>query len=508
MNRCSGILLHITSLPSPHAVGDLGPGAYAFADFLAQAKQSLWQILPLNPTDGAHGNSPYSSTSAFAGNTILVSPELLVEEGLLKREDLAGRGEQPGAQCDYGAAALEKRHILDRAYVRFLSSGWKRNEYERFSAEKARWLDDYALFTALKRHSGGAVWSKWPKEYRDRDEAAIRAAGIRFAEDIDRSKFLQFLFFRQWMFLKAYCGAQDIRLIGDIPIYVNFDSADVWTQDRIFKLDAQREPMFVAGVPPDYFSATGQLWGNPVYDWDALKASGYRWWIGRFAHNLEAFDYVRIDHFRGFVGYWEVPAGEKTAVNGRWVEAPARDFFAALLARFPGIPLIAEDLGVITPDVKEVMARLDIPGMRVLLFAFGDDDPKQPYLPHNYVRNCIAYTGTHDNNTARGWFAGEAKPEERRRLLRYLGREVAPETVPAELVRLLMMSIADAVIVPMQDILGLGEEARMNRPAVPEENWEWRLLPEQLGPALAQSLAAMTETYGRAPERAASKSSG
>jgi 4-alpha-glucanotransferase len=509
MERCSGILLHITSLPSRFAVGDLGPGAYAFADFLALGKQRLWQVLPLNPTEGAHGNSPYSSISAFAGNTLLVSPELLAAEGLLRSEDVEAARVQPArSRCDYGAAALEKEHLLGLAYDRFLSGRWKRAEYERFAAANAHWIEDYALFAALKKQFGGQVWSKWPKEYRDRDEASLRAAGVRFAEDVKRAKFLQFLFFEQWATFKAYCGAKGIRLLGDIPIYVNYDSADVWTGRSFFKLNASGEPSFVAGVPPDYFSKTGQLWGNPVYDWDALMASGCRWWIERFAHNLGLFDLVRIDHFRGFVGYWEVPAGEKTAVNGRWVKAPADDFFDALLARFPAIPLIAEDLGVITPDVKEVMKKHRIPGMRVLLFAFGEDDPKHPYLPHNYVTNCVAYTGTHDNNTVRGWFVGESKPEERRRLIRYLGREVSPEAVHTELIRLLMMSQASAVVIPMQDILGLGAEARMNRPAVPEGNWEWRLLPGQIEPALADSLAAMTETYGRAPEAAPSKGSG
>jgi 4-alpha-glucanotransferase len=509
MKRCSGILLHITSLPSRFAVGDLGPGAYAFADFLARAKQSLWQVLPLNPTESAHGNSPYSSVSAFAGNALLVSPELLVTEGLLRAEDLGATPGKPAkSRCDYRAAALEKERVLSLAYDRFLAGSWKRAEYERFSAANTRWLDDYALFVALKRQFGGQVWSTWPTEVRDRDAAGLRAAGGRFADEIGRAKFLQFLFFEQWAAFKAYCGARGIRLIGDIPIYVNFDSADVWTGRSFFKLDARGEPLFMAGVPPDYFSKTGQLWGNPVYDWDALRASGYRWWIERFAHNLDAFDFVRIDHFRGFVGFWEVPAGERTAVNGHWVEAPAGDFLGALRARYPAIPLIAEDLGVITPDVKEIMEQHKIPGMRVLLFAFGDDDPKHPYLPHNYITNCVAYTGTHDNNTARGWFTGESKPEERRRLLRYLGREVPAEEVHTELIRLLMMSPADVVIIPMQDILGLGAETRMNRPAVPEGNWEWRLLPGQNGPAVAGSLAAMTETYGRAPERAASGNSG
>ena len=503
------MLLHITSLPSRFAVGDLGPGAYSFADFLALAKQRLWQVLPLNPTEPVHGNSPYSSISAFAGNTLLVSPELLVSEGLLPGADIDPAGAAKAAnRCDYGAAAHEKKKFLGLAYDRFLASRWKAPEYERFAAANKSWLEDYALFAALKKHFDGELWTRWPKEYRDRDEASLRSAKSRFARDIDRAAFFQFLFFEQWAALRSYCASKGIRLVGDIPIYVNLDSADVWANRRLFKLAAGGAPLFVAGVPPDYFSRTGQLWGNPVYDWAALQADGYRWWMERFARNLELFDYVRVDHFRGFVGFWEVPSGEKTAVNGRWVKAPAENFFAALLERFPAVPLIAEDLGVITPDVVGVMEKYRIPGMRVLLFAFGDDDPRHPYLPHNYVRNCVVYTGTHDNNTARGWFAGESKPEERRRLMRYLGREVAPEALPVELIRLLMMSPADAVVIPMQDLLGLGEEARMNRPAIPEGNWEWRLLPGQTEASLAESLASMTTTYGRAPDASSSKGSG
>jgi len=499
MNRCSGLLLHITSLPSRHAIGDLGGGAYAFADFLAGAKQSLWQVLPLNPTDGAHGNSPYSNVSAFAGNVLLVSPELLVDDGLLRPEDVPPPARPALSRVDYRAATAETWRLLSRAYDTFRSTGWKRSEYERFCAFNAGWLEDYALFVVLKHRFGGQIWSAWPHDFRDRDGDSLRDAGSMFAVDIDRVKFFQFLFFAQWRALKAYCARLGIRFIGDIPIYVNYDSADVWAHSHIFKLGPERRPSFVAGVPPVYFSETGQLWGNPVYDWDALRAGGYRWWIDRFAHNLGLFDYVRVDHFRGFVGYWEVPAGETTAVKGRWVKAPADDFFGALLGRFPGFPLIAEDLGVITPDVREVMARHGIPGMRVLLFAFAEDDPKHPYLPRNYVTTCVAYTGTHDNNTARGWFEHEALQEERLRLFRYLGREVSSETVALELVRLVMTSVADAAVIPMQDILNLGEEARMNRPAVPHGNWEWRLTSGQISPQLSAVLAAMTQDCGRAP---------
>jgi 4-alpha-glucanotransferase len=499
MNRCSGILLHITSLPSRHAIGDLGAGAYAFADFLARAKQGVWQVLPLNPTDSAHGNSPYSSISAFAGNVLLISPEILVAEGLLRPEDVAPQAQPAPKRSDYRAATLEKWGLLKAAYETFRLLGWERSEYEKFCSANAGWLDDYALFVVLKTQFGGVPWSNWPRDFRDRDDGSLRDARSMLAADVERAKFFQFLFFRQWMSLKAYCGKLGIRILGDVPIYVNHDSADVWTQNRIFKLKPDGKPAFVAGVPPDYFSETGQLWGNPVYDWGALRADGYRWWIDRFAHNLGLFDLVRVDHFRGFVGYWEVGAGEKTAVKGRWVKAPADDFFGALLGRFPGFPLVAEDLGVITPDVMEVMARYSIPGMRVLLFAFAEDNPKHPYLPNNYIENCVAYTGTHDNNTARGWFVNEALPEELARLSRYLGREVSPETVSPELVRLVMESVAGTAVIPMQDLLGLGEDARMNRPAVSDGNWEWRLSSAELAAPLAGRIAEMTERCGRAP---------
>ena len=311
-------------------------------------------------------------------------------------------------------------------------------------------------------------------------------------------KFLQYVFFQQWNSLRSYCNQRGIQIFGDIPIYVEHDGVDVWTNPELFKLDNGKKPQVVAGVPPDYFSETGQRWGNPIYRWDVLKDTGYAWWIRRLQHNIKLFDLIRIDHFRGFVGYWQVPAGEANAINGRWVEAPAEDFLNALLRRFPQLPIIAEDLGVITPDVREIMHRFELPGMKVLLFAFGDDLPTNPYIPHNLPRNCVLYTGTHDNNTTRGWFEREAAPEIKERLFRYLGREVPAEYIHWELIRLAMMSVANMVIFPMQDILGLGEEARMNRPATSQGNWQWQLSPEQLTPSLAERLLGMTELYGRA----------
>jgi 4-alpha-glucanotransferase len=310
-------------------------------------------------------------------------------------------------------------------------------------------------------------------------------------------KFFQYIFFKQWLALKSYCNSKNIQIIGDMPIYMNYDSCDVWANPEIFKLNEEKQPASVSGVPPDYFSATGQLWGNPVYNWEVLKQTQYSWWIKRVEHNLKFFDILRLDHFRGFVGYWEIPSGEETAINGKWVAAPAEEFFGTLLKHFPGLPIIAEDLGEITPDVREVMSRFGFPGMKILIFAFGDDLPVHPYAPHNYTENCLVYTGTHDNNTVKGWFRKEASLQLRNRLSAYLGHEASEDRIHWELIRLAMMSIARIAIIPMQDLLGLGEEARMNQPATIEGNWSWRLLPEQLTPTVTNKLTEMTEIYGR-----------
>lgn len=494
--RGSGILLHVSSLPSPYGIGDLGPEARRFVDFLYQAGQSLWQILPLTPTDTAFGNSPYHGLSAFAGNPILISPELLVEDGFLAEKDLKPAPDFPHDTVDYGAVTEYKRVLLHKAYWRFKKRK-RDHEYERFCRENSHWLDDFALFMALKAHFGGRIWSEWPQELRDRRPEALYSFNKRFRERIRRGRFVQHLFFKQWSRLKSYCREKGVQLIGDLPIYVSYDSSDVWAHPEIFKLNEEKKPWVVAGVPPDYFSETGQRWGNPVYKWDALRETGYAWWMERMEHNLKLFDTIRIDHFRGFVAYWEVQAHEETAMNGAWVEAPADDFFNALLKRFPYLPVIAEDLGVITPDVRETLMRFEFPGMRVLLFAFGEDKPMHPYLPHTYPKNCVAYTGTHDTNTIRGWFDKEAGPEEKRRLFAYLGCQ-APEEIHWELIRLAMMSVADTVIIPLQDILGLSDEARMNLPAAREGNWRWRFLPHQLTEPLSARLKEMTEIYGRA----------
>ncbi len=495
--RGSGILLHITSLPSPYGIGDMGPSACAFADFLVQARQRIWQVLPLNPTDPAYGNSPYSSMSAFAGNKLLISPDLLIEDGLLSQADLEPVPGFPDGRCDFASVISYKGRLLEQAYRHFIKNGEKRESFDAFCRENGSWLDDFSLFTVIKDHRAGRIWNQWPQELRDRSPRSLETIKKDHYEEMEKERFWQYLFFQQWNRLKAYCGEKGVQLFGDLALYVSFDSADVWTNPGLFKLDRAKRPVFVSGVPPDYFSTTGQLWGNPVYRWDVIRQGGYQWWIRRMIHHLGLFDVLRIDHFRGLVAYWEIPAGEKTAMNGKWVKVPVKDLFKTLRKCLPKLPLVAEDLGLITPDVREVMQCLGLPGMKVLLFAFGEDNPEHPYLPHNYEKDFLVYTGTHDNNTVRGWFEHESSPDERKRLFRYLGREVSVEEVHWELIRLAMMSAANLVIMPMQDILGLGAEARMNRPSVAQGNWEWRVLPEHLTASVSERLREMTETYGR-----------
>ncbi|MDH5385663.1 MAG: 4-alpha-glucanotransferase [Candidatus Aminicenantes bacterium] len=494
--RGSGVLLHISSLPSPYGVGDLGPGAYEFVDFLTASKQRYWQILPLTPTDPAFDHSPYHSYSAFAFNLLLISPDLLAEERLLDQRDLQDLPKFPRERVDYKSVRQLKRKIFHLAYECFKKKT-DEEDFEKFCKENASWLDDYSLFVALKSRFRAKSWNEWPSEVRDREPEAIKTVRKELHEEIRKEKFLQHVFDKQWNRLKSYCNQNGILIFGDLPIYVVYDSVDLWTHPELFKLDSNRRPYVVAGVPPDYFSQTGQLWGNPLYRWDVLKQTRYDWWVKRMEHNLKLFDWVRMDHFRGFVGYWEVPAKESTAINGKWVRAPAMDFFNELKQRFRSLPIVAEDLGIITPDVKEVMEHFDFPGMKILLFAFGEDNPDHPYLPHTYKKNCLVYTGTHDNNTVRGWFKREAKPEDKKMLFRYIGRIVSEKEIHWEFIKLGAKSVANTFIVPMQDILGLGEEARMNKPATKRGNWCWRLLPEQVTVSLTEKLAEITETYGR-----------
>ncbi|MFZ0391587.1 MAG: 4-alpha-glucanotransferase [Calditrichia bacterium] len=497
--RGCGVLMHISSLPSRFGIGDMGPEAYRFVDFLYETKQIFWQVLPLNPTSAISGNSPYASPSAFAGNKLFISPELLLRMDLLSRDDLNTYPQLPDENVDYSGVIAAKAKLFHLAYQKFKDDRDRyRYDYERFINEHANWLEPYAAFIAFKQHFNDSVWSDWPQEIRDRNKTALDRLKAELAEKIEYEKFIQFLFFKQWTLLKNYCNEHGIQIIGDIPYYVNYDSADVWTHPEIFKLDAQKEPTHVAGVPPDYFSETGQLWGNPVYRWDVLKAAGYDWWIQRVVHNLKLYDIARIDHFRGFLAYWEVPASETTAINGEWVQAPADDFFNTLLQRFTNLPILAEDLGVITPDVRELMQKYDLPGMRLLVFAFDESLPNNSYAPHNHVKDCVVYTGTHDNNTVIGWFKQEVDDAMKERLFTYLGWEVPEEKIHWALIRLALMSVANLVILPMQDILGLDSEHRMNRPATLNGNWKWRLKPEQIQPEITASLKRLVEMYGRA----------
>jgi len=493
--RTSGILLHPTSLPTPHGIGDLGPAAFRFVDFLAAAGQRLWQVLPLNPTEGASAHSPYHSASAFAGNPLLISPASLAEKGLLTASETKSPPAFPVDRVAFDRVVRYKLRLLQRACRRFADKG-DRTAFERF-CRNSPWLDDFALFTVLRRHYRPRIWNRWPAPLRDRRPDALEAARGTFRNAIRMEKVQQFLFFEQWQALRRYAHRHQVRLVGDMPIYVPLDSADVWAHRSCFKLTRSGRPAAVSGVPPDYFSATGQLWGHPVYDWQALQADGYAWWVARVQHHLALYDITRIDHFRGLVAYWEVPARARTAVNGKWVPAPVEDFLDHLIKRLGPLPVIAEDLGSISAEVREVIQRYRFPGMRVLLFAFGDDFPHGAFLPHRHIRNTVVYTGTHDNNTARGWFEEEADRTTRTRLFRYLGHAVSAERLPWELIRLALLSPAETAILPLQDVLGLGSEARMNRPARIRGNWRWRFRSNVLDDAVADRLRELTDTYGR-----------
>jgi 4-alpha-glucanotransferase len=495
--RGSGVLLHISSLPSPYGIGDLGPSAYRFADFLAETRQSYWQVLPLNPTSTVLGNSPYSSISSFAGNTLFISPDILLRDGLISKKALAGNSRFPQNRCDYASATKYKEKLISVAYDSF-RSGSDNEPFHRFCSANLDWLDAYSLFVAIKKKMEGKPWNEWPFGLRMHHKSAIDRLRGELAVEIARIKFAQFLFFSQWNDLKHYCYQRGVSIIGDVPIYVSYDSADGWSNPRIFKLDDSKKPYVVAGVPPDYFSNTGQLWGNPVYDWDVLRKTGYKWWIERVQHVLSLYDIIRIDHFRGLVAYWEVPANEDTAMNGHWVDAPAQDFFTRLTKRFSYPAIIAEDLGIITDDVRNMMTAFKFPGMKVLLFAFGDDNSMHPYLPHTYQKNCIVYTGTHDNNTVRGWFDHDATVQDKTRIFQYLGKKVSSQRISGEFIRLAMMSVANTAIIPFQDILGLGREGRMNIPSTSAGNWEWRFRLSAITSNIAERLRSLTLLSGRA----------
>jgi len=492
--RCSGLLLHLTSLPSPHGVGDLGPAARDFAERLAGSGQAVWQLLPLTPTALSTHNDPYHSLSAFAGNPLLVSPADLVRDGLLRPEEIAAPPAFPEDRVDFARVTAHKQGLLGLAASRCEPAD---PDLARFCAQEAAWLEDYALYAALRVEAGDRPWADWPEPLRERDPAALDASRDRLAAPLARTRAVQYLFARQWEALRARCRDLGVLLFGDMPIYVDHDSADLWTRPELWKLGPDRRPRAVAGVPPDYFSATGQLWNSPVYHWPAHAAAGFDWWLARLERNLGLFDLLRIDHFRGLAAYWEVPAGEATAMHGEWVEAPGGELLAALTRRRACLPLVAEDLGVITPDVRELMARFGLPGMKILLFAFGPDLPRSPYAPHNMERHAVAYTGTHDNLPAAAWWREEATAEDRARVRAYLGRDLADADAADALVRLAWASPADLAVAPVQDLLGLGAEARMNRPGHLQGNWGWRLAPAQYEALDWDRLAGLTRLYGR-----------
>jgi 4-alpha-glucanotransferase len=493
LQRSSGVLLHPTSLPGPYGIGDLGPEAARFLRWLRAAGQRAWQVLPLGPT--GYGDSPYQSFSAFAGNPLLISPDRLVEEGALSPADVSDAPELPTSKVDYGAASEWKLGLLREAHAR----AGELPGFEEFRGLHSGWLDDYALFMALKDDHGGGPWVEWPPELRDREPAALAAARERLGGDIAFYRFVQHAFFRQWEAVRREAASLRIQVVGDLPIFVAHDSADVWAHRELFYLDAGGAPTVVAGVPPDYFSETGQLWGNPLYRWDALAERGYGWWAARIWLSLRLYDSVRIDHFRGFESYWEVHGGAGAAVDGRWVPGPGLEFFRALRERLGELPIIAEDLGVITPEVEALRDAARLPGMKVLQFAWGEPDSQ--YMPHNYPANCVVYTGTHDNDTTRGWWR-RAPKEEKELLRRYLGR--APRDISWDMLRLALGSVARLSIAPAQDLLALGSEARMNTPGAEAGNWTWRLGPDALTPALAERLRDLCETYGRAEREDAS----
>lgn len=507
--RLAGVILHPTSLPGGHGVGDLGPGAFQFVDFLHQSGIGLWQILPLGPTGGSH--SPYQSLSSFAGNPLLISLDLLAEEGLLGPADLewaAGNGDH----ADHAAAYAFKNRALRAALAAFdAGKGDSRftDAFESFEEAERWWLDDFAVFIAAKQHFEGAAWFHWKdKRLRRRDPETVRDFSRYFAKEIRFHKFCQYAFFSQWRALKAVAAMKRIRLIGDVPIYCAHDSADVWASPKFFQLDDDGNASFMAGVPPDYYSATGQLWGNPLYDWTALAADGYRWWLDRIRATLSIVDILRIDHFRGFQAYWSIPKGEKTAINGKWLIGPGQDFFTHLQDELgENLPIIAEDLGVITPSVEKLRDDNGLPGMKVLQFAFCDG--AEVYLPYSYSPNCVCYVATHDNDTTRGWYDAvgpdyahmdnETITRERDRARRYLGRDGSD--ISWDLMRLALQSVADTTVLLMQDILNLGNASRMNRPGIGEGQWAWRLTSQQLESAPSGALRDMVFLYGRQPEK-------
>ncbi|MDR1560235.1 MAG: 4-alpha-glucanotransferase [Clostridiales bacterium] len=524
MKRTSGILVHPTSFPGPYGIGDLGAGAYEFIDFLKDARQKVWQILPLGPT--SFGDSPYQGFSTFAGTPYLISPDLLLKEGYLQDADLRDIPAFPSTKVDYGPVIAYKMGLARKAYANFKSGGAEKQKsaFSKFIADNSGWLNDFSLFVAAKNYFieqrryeydtpifneyreknlefltedqikdnfYGAVWSSWPESLAGRDEAAVREWTEKLADEIEFNQFLQYEFFRQWGLLKEYANDAEISIIGDIPIFVAMDSSDVWARKELFQLDANGYPLAVAGVPPDYFSETGQLWGNPLYFWPAHKKEHYAWWVNRINSALKLVDILRIDHFRGFESYWSVPYGEKTAVKGKWVKGPGIDLFETMGA----LPIIAEDLGVITEEVAALRDSAGFPGMRVLQFAFGSDN-EDKFLPHNFeTTKTVVYTGTHDNNTTLGWYTGEASEEERDYFRRYMN--ISGDNAAWDMIRLAFSSTAKCAVAPIQDVMNLGAEHRMNTPGQAKGNWQFRYTREMLTPQMADGLRYFSSVYNR-----------
>ena len=504
--RSSGILLHPTSLAGPHGIGDFGPDAYRFVDFLAAAGQKLWQVLPLNPT--GYGDSPFQCFSANAGNPFLISLERLWEEGLLDQSDLSSAPEFPLEEVDYRAAIEFKSALLTKAARNFLTTAPAElhADFDNFCNENAAWLNDFALFMAVKESQGGVAWTKWPAGIAVREAEAVTAQTQILAAEIEIIKFWQYEFFRQWRSLRAYAHEHGIQIIGDIPIYVAHDSSDVWTNREFFCLDERGNALQVAGVPPDYFSATGQLWGNPIYNWPLLEKTGFRWWIDRFRSSLRLYDIMRIDHFRGFEAYWEVPGTETTAINGKWVKGPGAALFTVLEAELGQLPVIAENLGRITPEVEAIRNQFGFPGMAIVEFGFGTDEQAHTFRPHNFVRELVAYTGTHDNDTIMGWWQNKGDAGDSTRTPEDVAKEHAfamsylncsGEDVNWAFIRAVMASVANTAIIPLQDLLGLGTHARMNLPGTSSGNWRWRAKPGVLTQDLAEQLGELARLYER-----------
>jgi len=502
--RASGILLHPTSLPGPYGIGEIGSAAREWIDFLDRTGCSLWQVLPLGPT--GYGDSPYQCFSAFAGNPYLISLQALVDLDLLSQDDLHDIPDFPPGNVDFGSLIPWKVNKLQVAFHKFTAAPdpMLQVKYEAFKEDHAAWLQDFALFMALKGSFGGGSWVEWPQPVRERNPEALHAAFQAHAEAIEQHQFNQFLFFSQWAEIRQYAHEKQVQIIGDIPIFVSHDSADVWANPDLFYLDKAGKPTVVAGVPPDYFSATGQLWGNPLYRWDIHKSRGYTWWLDRFRAVLSQVDIVRLDHFRGFAGYWEVPGDAKTAQIGRWVPGPGADLFNTVRSSLGSLPIIAEDLGVITPDVTKLRTEFDLPGMKILQFAFASD-PLDPFLPHNYENNCVVYTGTHDNDTARGWYE-RVSEEEKHTFRRYFDRDGS--NAAWDLIRGVWSSVAIFGLAPMQDFLNLGNEARMNYPGNPSGNWSWRMPEGAMHSTLEERILNLNMIYARiSPDRIEKKDS-